>query len=75
MVVMGRRRYNVKHLAQILRSLAELDFDNDMVSDRVSQHIMDKLHKADAKTLVDVVRFGHNPAGFAAYFRACPTSH
>lgn len=55
MVVMGRRRYNVKHLANILRSLAQLDYDNDMVSDRLSQHIMDKLPKADANALVNLV--------------------
>ena len=55
MVVMGRRRYNVKHLTQILKSLAELDYDNDMVFDRMSQHIMDKLDKADPKALCDLV--------------------
>lgn len=45
----------MKHLAQILRSLAELDYDNDVIFDRISQHIMDKLHKADAKAITDLV--------------------
>ncbi|KAK9792761.1 hypothetical protein WJX73_009565 [Symbiochloris irregularis] len=66
MVVMGRRRYDVKQLALILRSLAELGFDNDMVFDRMSQHIMDKLPKADPKALVDLATglavMGHSPS-------------
>ena len=61
MVVMGRRRYNVKHLSQILRALATLDYDNDMVFDRMSQHIMDKMPKADAKTLLDLVGLQARP--------------
>ena len=56
MVIMGRRKYDIAQLTGVVDSLGQMHYDNDVMLDRMSQHIMDKLPKAGARDLVQLVR-------------------
>lgn len=58
MVVMGRRKYDVAQLSGVVDALGKMHYENDVILDRLCQHILDKLPDAGARDLVQLVRPG-----------------
>lgn len=57
MVVLGRRRFNARHLTSVIQSAAELHFDDESFMDKISQNLLGRMDRLDAIEVTDLVGF------------------
>ena len=55
MAIMGRRRFNARLLTSIVKSAAELKFDDEALLDKLSQNLLSRVEKLDAIEVTDLV--------------------
>lgn len=56
MAILSARRYSNRQLLNMLSSCAQLDFDDDMLLDKLSGQMLKRLEKMSAEELHDLVR-------------------
>ncbi len=55
MAILGRRRYNARHLTSIIQSAAQLKYDDEDLMDKLSQNLLTRMDKLDAIEVTDLV--------------------
>lgn len=55
MVLLGVRRYSTPQLLAVLGACGKLGFDDDMLLDKISTHLLQKINDLDAQNLHDLV--------------------
>ena len=56
MVILGRRRFSATQLTAIVKSAAQLGFDEEALLDKLGQALITKVDKLEPQEIVDLVR-------------------
>lgn len=71
MAILGRRRFNARLLTSIVQSAAALKFEDEALTDKISENLLQRIHKLDAIEVTDLV----NSLLFLFLPRYTPKSH
>ena len=61
MVILGRRRFNARHLTSVVQSAASLKFDDEGLMDKISQNLLTRMDKLDNIEVTDLVGSSQAP--------------
>lgn len=57
MAILGRRRFNARLLTSIIKSAAALKFDDEALTDKISENLLQRIDKLDDVEVTDLVSF------------------
>ena len=55
MAILGRRRFNARLLTSIIQSAAKLKYDDDALTDKISENLLQRMDRLDADEVTDLV--------------------
>ena len=56
MAILGRKRFNARLLTSIIQSAAKLKYDDEALTDKLSENLLQRMHRLDAVEVTDLVQ-------------------